>query len=255
MLTFHLKEKYLYFASDFHLGAPNDASSKVREQKIIKWLDESSADAAAIFLVGDIFDFWFEYKHCIPKGFTRFIGKLAELKDRNIPVYFFTGNHDMWMFDYFPNELNIPVFKNPIEIVVNNKVMLVGHGDGLGPGDHFYKFLKAVFQNKVAQWLFQWLHPNIGMGIAKIWSRRSRLHNANKKDSFKGEDEWLYQYSKEIEKGKHHDLYIFGHRHLPIDVKINEESRYFNLGEWISQCNYLKTNGTETELLCFEDQK
>jgi UDP-2,3-diacylglucosamine hydrolase len=254
LLTFQLEDKYLYFASDFHLGAPDEASSRIREQKIIRWLDVVAKDAAAIFLVGDIFDFWFEYKHCVPKGFNRFIGKLAELKDRDIPVFFFTGNHDMWMFDYFPDELNIPIFKDPIEIAVNQKILLVGHGDGLGPGDHFYKFLKTVFKNSIAQWLFQWLHPNVGIGIARLWSKQSRLHSGNESDSFKGDKEWLYQYSKDTEAKKHHDLYIFGHRHLPINVNINESSKYINLGEWISQYNYLRTNGTETELLCFESE-
>jgi UDP-2,3-diacylglucosamine hydrolase len=253
LLNFQPKDKFLYFASDFHLGTPDEASSRIRELKIIRWLDSVAETAQAIFLVGDIFDFWFEYNHCIPKGFNRFIGKLAELKDRDIPVYFFTGNHDMWMFDYFPNEFNIPVFKGPIEIAINQKIILVGHGDGLGPGDHFYKFLKTVFENPFAQWLFQWLHPNVGMGIAKLWSKRSRLHSSGTQDKFKGEEEWLYQYCLEAEKTKHHDLYVFGHRHLPIDVKINETSRYINLGEWISQYNYLRTNGTETELLLFED--
>jgi UDP-2,3-diacylglucosamine hydrolase len=255
VLTFQLENKYLYFASDFHLGAPDDASSRIREKKIIRWLDAAAEDAAAIFLVGDIFDFWFEYKYSIPKGYSRFIGKLAELKDKGIPVYFFTGNHDMWMFDYFPNELDIPIFKDPIEMQVNGKLFLVGHGDGLGPGDHFYKFLKTVFRNKIAQWLFHWLHPNLGMGIARLWSRKSRLHSGSGNDSFKGEDEWLLQYSIEMEKTRHHDLYIFGHRHLPIDASINESSKYINLGEWITQFNYLKTDGVDTELLHFETPK
>lgn len=252
-LNFHLSSKKIYFASDFHLGTPDQMSSRKREDKIIRWLESIRNDAEAIFLVGDVFDFWFEYKHVVPKGFVRFLGKIAEIRDSGVPVYLFTGNHDMWMFDYFEKELDIPVFRQPIEVKINDQILLVGHGDGLGPGDSFYKFLKLIFANPLLQWLFGWLHPNIGMAIAQAWSRNSRIANMKKADPFKEEEEWLWLYCKSIEKEIHHDLYIFGHRHLPIDKALNDQSRYINLGEWVSQYTYLELSSKSAELKGFVD--
>lgn len=245
--------KKLFFASDFHLGAPDQISSLEREKRIIKWLDYIKPEAYAIYLVGDIFDFWFEYKHAIPKGFARLQGKLAELTDSGIPVTFFTGNHDMWMFDYFPQEFNIPVYREPKRLEVNGKVLYIGHGDGLGPGDRTYKFLKRVFQNPICQWLFARIHPNLGLSVANMWSRKSRINNNGKDESFQGpEKEWLYLYAKEMEVKSHHDFYIFGHRHLPLDLKVNNKSRYINLGEWVNYTTYGAFDGNDFKLLKFE---
>ncbi|WP_026951331.1 UDP-2,3-diacylglucosamine diphosphatase [Algoriphagus mannitolivorans] len=239
-LDFPLQDKKIFFASDFHLGAPNAVESKIREKKIISWLDKIADEAAAIFLVGDIFDFWFEYKEVIPKGFIPFISKIQQLRERGIPILFFTGNHDLWMKDYFTQELGIPVYHHPIEISVKGKKILVGHGDGLGPGDHTYKMIKKVFVNPLAQWLFRWFHPDLGIRLAKAWSGKSRISNTEKNENrFLGEDEWLWQYCKEMETKIHHDFYIFGHRHLPLQLKVSENSTYFNLGEWVSQYTYL----------------
>lgn len=255
-MTFRINElapgKKVYFASDFHLGAPSVEASKMREQKIVRWLDEVKQDAAAILLLGDIFDFWFEYKHAIPKGFIRLQGKLAEITDAGIPVLFFTGNHDMWMFDYFPSELNIPILRHPISTNIGSKTFHIGHGDGLGPGDHTYKVLKKVFANKACQWLFARVHPNLGIGVANMWSQRSRISNIKKDDDFLGEDEWLVQYCKEIEATRHHDFYVFGHRHLPLNLSIGNQSRYVNLGEWVNFCSYAEYDGNELMLKHFE---
>lgn len=255
-MTFRINElapgKKVYFASDFHLGAPNAEASKAREQKIVRWLDKVKDDAAAILLVGDIFDFWFEYKHAIPKSFIRFQGKLAEITDSGVPVIFFTGNHDMWMFDYFPKELNIPILRNPISTTIGNKTFYIGHGDGLGPGDHSYKLLKKVFSNKVCQWLFARVHPNLGIGVANAWSRKSRINNIKKEEALLAENEWLVQYCKEIEANQHHDYYVFGHRHLPLDLPIGDWSRYLNLGEWVNYCSYAEYDGQELKLKHFE---
>lgn len=252
-LDFPLLGKKLYFASDFHLGAPNGAESKIRERKIIRWLDSVADDAAAIFLVGDIFDFWFEYGQVIPKGFIPFISKISQLRERGIPILFFTGNHDLWMKDYFIQELGIPVYHHPIELSVSGQKILVGHGDGLGPGDRFYKLLKLVFTNPFFQWLFRWVHPDLGIKIAKAWSGHSRISNSEKDENrFLGEDEWLWQYCKEIEPKSHHDLYIFGHRHLPLQLQVSENSTYFNLGEWVTQFTYLEYDGAEAKLLTFK---
>lgn len=245
--------KKLYFASDFHLGIPNEEKSLERERKIIKWLEHISKDASAIFLVGDIFDFWFEYKNTVPKGYIRFLGKLAELRDQGIAIELFTGNHDLWMGDYFPSQLDIPIHKKPICVEVNSKRLYVGHGDGLGPGDTAFKIIKKIFTNPICKWLFEWIHPNIGVSLANYWSRKSRLANGILDDEFKGENERLWKYCKAIEEHLHYDYYIFGHRHLPLELQVSENSTYYNLGEWVNQSTYLEFDGDKAELKTFND--
>jgi UDP-2,3-diacylglucosamine hydrolase len=247
-----LHGKKLFFASDFHLGVPDHASSLAREKRIVSWLDSIKHEAHTIFLLGDIFDFWFEYRHAIPKGYIRLQGKLAELRDAGIPIIFFTGNHDMWMFDYFEKELDIPIYRKPEVLFVGQHKLLIGHGDGLGPGDRTYKILKRFFNSKVCQWLFARIHPNIGIGIANYWSRSSRITNTKKEETFQGEEgEFLMVYCRELEKHDHHDFYIFGHRHLPLDLKINDSSRYINLGEWVNFSTYASYDGSSLELKTF----
>lgn len=249
-----LKDKHIYFASDFHLGAPSDSSSRERERKIVRWLNTIKTDAHSIYLMGDIFDFWFEYRKVIPKGFIRLQGKLAELVDSGIPVYFFSGNHDMWMFDYFPKELGVSIFHKEQTLSVGSQKLLIGHGDGLGPGDKMYKILKRIFRNRFCQWLFARIHPNLGIGIANYWSKSSRISNVKKgEDDFKGDKEFLLQYCRSKEKKEHHDYYVFGHRHLPLNIDINTNSKYINLGEWVNYCTYGKYDGKTFDLLTFED--
>ncbi len=246
--------KKLYFASDFHLGVPDKRTSREREAKLVRWLEHIRSDAQGIYLLGDIFDFWFEYRTVIPKGFIRLQGKLAEFRDAGIPIFFFTGNHDMWMFDYFPSELDIPVYRHPIVLETGKHRLLIGHGDGLGPGDFSYKILKRIFASPVAQWLFARIHPNLGMGIAHFWSRRSRISNQQREEKFKGEEkEFLLQYCRETEQHTHHDFYIFGHRHLPLDLPVGTNSRYINLGEWVHFSTYAVYDGTTVKLLSFEE--
>jgi UDP-2,3-diacylglucosamine hydrolase len=248
-----LGNKKIFFASDFHLGVPDYESSLQRERQIVQWLDEIKEQAYSIYLLGDIFDFWFEYKYTIPKGYVRLLGKLAELRDAGIPIFFFTGNHDMWMFDYFPKELGIPVYRKPSLIEVGEHRILVGHGDGLGPGDRTYKVLKKFFNSKVCQWLFARLHPNLGMTIANLWSRKSRITNSKRKEKFEGEaGEFLWVYCSELEKSTHHDFYIFGHRHLPLNLKVGTDSIYINLGEWVHFKTYAVYDGTNVELKEFK---
>ncbi|MEJ7646814.1 MAG: UDP-2,3-diacylglucosamine diphosphatase [Chryseolinea sp.] len=244
--------KKIFFASDFHLGVPTYEASLEREKRIVKWLDAVRDEAHSIYLLGDIFDFWFEYKHAIPKGFIRIQGKLAELRDAGIPITFFTGNHDMWMFDYFERELSIPVLRQPMSLTINQHKFLIGHGDGLGPGDQYYKFMKRFFNSKLCQWLFARLHPNFGIGLAKVWSRKSRITNQKRDEQFQGEaNEFLWVYCNEIEKKEHHDFYVFGHRHLPLDLKITDSSRYINLGEWVNFTTYGVYDGKQMELKTF----
>jgi UDP-2,3-diacylglucosamine hydrolase len=245
-------DKKIYFASDFHLGVPDHPSSLEREKRIIHWLNSIRYDAHSIYLVGDIFDFWFEYKHAIPKGFIRFQGKLAELRDAGIPIYFFTGNHDMWLFDYFTKELGIVIYREPLELSINNKKFLIGHGDGLGPGDTIYKIQKKFFNSKVCQWLFARIHPNLGMGIAQVWSKHSRIANTKREEKFNGEEnEFLLTYCREVENTNHHDFYIFGHRHLPLDLAVASNSRYLNLGEWVHFNTYGEFDGDVVSLKTF----
>ncbi len=248
----NLQTKKIYFLSDFHLGAPDAASSLIREKKIIQFLDEIKKDAAEIFILGDLFDFWYEYKKVVPKGYVRILGKLAELSDSGIFLYFFVGNHDMWMKDYFQKELNIPVYFEPKEFMYNGKKFLIGHGDGLGPGDHGYKFIKKIFRNKACQWVFGILPPYIGMGIAGYFSRKSRAQTGQTDEYFLGEDkEWLIIYSKEILQKQSYDYFVFGHRHLPLDIKLNETSRYLNLGDWIKYNSYAVFDGNDMTLLYY----
>lgn len=240
----------VYFASDFHLGTPTPEKSLAREQAVVAWLEAARHDAAVIFLVGDVFDFWFEYKRAIPKGFIRLQGKLAELSDAGVPIILFTGNHDMWMHDYFTTELGIPVYRQPRGYDIGGKRFLIGHGDGLGPGDATYKRLKVLFESRLARRLFRWVHPDLGIRLAHAWSRSSRASNEEKdEEKFLGKErEWLYQYCLSVEQHHHHDYYVFGHRHLPLDLDVNPNSRYINLGEWMTARTYALFDGERLTL-------
>jgi UDP-2,3-diacylglucosamine hydrolase len=246
--------KKIYFLSDFHLGAPDKEQSLVREKKLIHFLDEVQSTAAAVFVVGDLFDFWYEYRTVVPKGYVRILGKLAQLTDAGIPVHFFVGNHDMWMKDYFQKELNIPVYFEPKDFEFSGKKFHIGHGDGLGPGDHGYKIIKKVFRNPVCQWLFGILPPYIGMGIANFMSRRSRAQTGATEEQFLGEDkEWLIIYCKELLQKGFYDFFVFGHRHLPINHRLTEKSTYINLGDWIRYFTYAEFDGTNLELKTYNN--
>lgn len=250
--------KKIYFASDFHLGAPNHLDSLNREKRLVAWLESIRHDAEIIFLVGDLFDFWFEYRRVVPKGFVRFLGKLAELSDAGIEIIVFLGNRDMWMTDYFEKELNIKTVRRPKTYIFNNKKFYVGHGDGLGKGDYGYKLLQIVFEGKLPRFLFnRVLHPNLGMWLGQIWTK----HSWRKKrtiEKYLGDDkEHLVGYSKEIEAQEHHDYYIFGHRHTKVDINITPTARYINLGDWIWYDSYAVFDGNELVLksLKFDTQE
>lgn len=248
--------KKIYFLSDFHLGAPDHARSLERERLIVRFLDEIKEDTAELFLAGDMFDFWYEYRTVVPKGFVRLLGKLGEFADAGIPMHFFVGNHDMWMKTYFREEFNMPVYFEPKEFERNGKKMLVGHGDGLGPGDHGYKRLKKVFRNPFSQFLFGILPPMLGMGLAGYMSRRSRAQTGSTEEVFLGEEkEWLLIYCKEILLQKNIDFFVFGHRHLPIDYRLSAESRYINLGDWIRYFTYAVFDGEKMELKSYTGQE
>lgn len=244
--------KKIYFASDFHLGVPNKLSSEKREAHIIKWLDLVKHDAAEIYLLGDLFDFWFEYSRVVPKGYIRFLGKLAELRDSGILIYAFIGNHDMWMFGYLTDELGIPVYNEPIEKEWNGKKFLIGHGDGLGPGDHGYKFIKKVFRNPICIFLFKWIHPDLGIKLAEYFSGTSRKANLEADGVFLGEEkEWLILFARETLKNTFYDYFIFGHRHLEMSYPLDEKSTYINLGSWFKKPHFAQFDGNQCQLISF----
>lgn len=227
----------VYFLSDLHIGLPNFEKNIPREKKIINFLNSIQDNATDIFFLGDVFEFWYEWKYVIPKHFSRFFGKLAELSDKGIKLHYFTGNHDIWAFGYFEKEFNLKIYKHPQKITINGKKILLAHGDGLGPGDKMYKILKKFFTNKILQWAFSnLLHPNLAFKIAlKISYKRDAC---NKNPKFLGEKEWLIQYAKQTEKNEHFDYYIFGHRHIPIEYNISDNSKVIMLGDWIKNFTY-----------------
>ena len=244
-----LSNKRVYFASDQHLGAPTYEESRKREKQFLSWLEEVEKDAALLILMGDLFDFWFEYERVVPKGFVRTLGKLTQLVDSGIEVLCFVGNHDLWMKDYFPKELGIPVFHKPQKITLNDKTFLVGHGDGLGPGDKGYKRMKKVFTHPFANWLFRWFHPDLGVRLAQHLSIRNRLLSGDDNVQFEGaENEWLVHYCRRKLKENHYDYFLFGHRHLPFQIPIGEASEYINTGDWIHHYTYAVFTGEQLKL-------
>jgi UDP-2,3-diacylglucosamine hydrolase len=247
--------KKTYFASDFHLGADARLSSRDRERQVQRWLESIAPEADTIWLVGDLFEFWFEYKSVVPKGYSRFLGALAALRDAGIRVEAFTGNHDLWMFGYFQEELGIPVHRRPIQTQMQGKTFFIGHGDGLGPGDTGYKIMKKVFTAPFNQWLFRWLHPDLGARLAHFASQTSRGGPPPEERDWLGEDrEWLLQYCRrKLSQGIEPDYFVFGHRHLPIDWLLdNGRSRYINLGEWMHHCSYAVLENGQLDLQFFE---
>jgi UDP-2,3-diacylglucosamine hydrolase len=247
--------KKVYFLSDFHLGVPDHATSLVREKRIVSFLESIKKETAVLFIVGDLFDFWFEYKTVVPKGFVRILGKLAEIRDEGIEIHFFVGNHDMWMSGYFEQELGIPVYYAPKTFEFNGKKFLVGHGDGLGPGDYGYKFLKKIFRNPLCKFLFGLIPPFLGIGLAGMMSKSSRSVTGDSDATFLGADkEWLIIYCTEQLKSEHHDYFIFGHRHLPIMFQLNEKSTYINLGDWIRYFTYASFHGDSISLKTYSGE-
>jgi UDP-2,3-diacylglucosamine hydrolase len=251
--------KKIFFASDFHLGIPSNEVSLEREKKIIDWLNHCAPQAEAIYLVGDVFDFWFEYQRCVPKGFVRFLGTLANITDQGIPVYLFPGNHDLWVSDYLVKECGVIIVKNALEFKHLGKHFYVHHGDGLGPGDFSYKFLKKIFTARSARFLFQWIHPNLGIALAQKLSKKSRLSQNPKEDNYLGNDhehlaQFVSQHLAKTSPSEKPDYFIFGHRHLVVDVQI-DTARYINLGEWLHGSQYAVFDGESLQLLHWPSQQ
>ncbi|MCK5776623.1 MAG: UDP-2,3-diacylglucosamine diphosphatase [Bacteroidales bacterium] len=248
--------KKVYFFSDCHLGIPDVESSRKRETLLVNWLNEIKEDALEIYIMGDLFDFWFEYKTAVPKGFTRLFGKLAELTDSGIPIHFYRGNHDIWSFSYFEEELNIQMHREPEKKEILGKTFYLAHGDGLGRGDKGYKFIKWVFERKINQWLFRWIHPDIGLALGLFFSRKSRYANETKESKLKNEpnkqsieDSRLPVFAKNLlNKGAKIDYFVMGHWHIMRDLKLNDQSHFIFLGDWITHFSYGVFDGKTFEI-------
>jgi len=238
-----------YFASDFHFGAPNAEASAKREIAVVRWLDHIKKDANHLFLLGDIFDFWFEYSGKPPAFYTFFLNKIAELRKNGIEVYFFTGNHDMWVKNYLKEQLGVHIFKKKQEFLINNKKFLLGHGDGLGKGEWGYKCLKSFLNCKINIWLFGLIPPKTGFALAYFFSRKSRAMTPEYKEQFLGNDkELLVQYCYQYNIANHDiDYFIFGHRHLPLEIPVIK-AVYYNTGDWLNFNSYIRYD--KTPILC-----
>jgi len=233
----------IYLASDFHLGVSAAVSSREREAQIVSWLDACwKRDAEAFYLVGDLFEFWFEWAEVVPRGYVRFFGKLAEITDAGIPVHVFTGNHDMWLDDYLEREVGVVMHRRPLRTELLGHQLLIGHGDGLGPGDYGYKRLKRLFEARWARWCYARLHPNFAMRLALFFSGKSRSSQPPEGEFLGADQEWLVAYSeRKLQQDPTLDFLIFGHRHLPIDHPLtNGNARYLNLGEWLHYRSYVR---------------
>lgn len=247
--------KNIYFASDFHLGSPNHKESRTREDRIVRWLSMIEPTCSELFLMGDVFDFWFEYRTVVPKGYVRLFGKLAAMSDAGIKIWFFKGNHDMWVQDYFTKEMGIEIVSDELLIERGGKTFYLHHGDGLGPGDANYRILRKIFRNPICRWLFSILPPKIGLGIATGWSSKSRIVNTRKEEVFLGEEnEWLAIHSRQVLQKQHYDYFIYGHRHLPMIINLGSNSQYFNIGEWLGFNSYAVFDGQELHLKYFEKE-
>jgi UDP-2,3-diacylglucosamine hydrolase len=243
----------LYFASDLHLGTPDYYSSLQREKVFIRWLDTVAPDAQEIYILGDLFDFWFEYKKVIPKGYVRLLGKLADLSDQGASIKIFAGNHDLWYKDYFPKYLGIEVFHAPQTIFFQQKKIFIAHGDGLGPGDWGYKLLKKLLKSKINQYFFEWLHPNIGIYLANKFSHTSRKMNGSDDVSFKKDKEYIYQFATQmLSHDSSYNYFIFGHRHIPLECALSPEASLIILGDWLKYNSYLKMNNNGAFLEYFK---
>ncbi len=240
-------EKKIYFVSDVHLGAPALSDNTERERLFVQWLEGIRKDAGMLFLMGDIFDYWFEYKKVVPRGFTRTLGKIAEIADSGIPVHFFTGNHDIWVFDYLPEELGIVVHHDDMRAAFSGKNFFLAHGDGLDPFDKGYNLMKKIFTNRFFQWCFSHIHPNLGIAIAHGWSKKSRIAKGEG-IPFKEEKEGLYLFAESVLEKEPIDYFVFGHRHLLLDLPIGQNAHYINLGDWITHFSYGVFDGEKFEL-------
>ncbi len=240
----------IYFASDFHLGAPNAEESKEREKRVLDWLNCIEKDITHLFLLGDIFDFWFEYRDVVPKGYFNFLAKLYQLREKGVEIFYFTGNHDMWVKDYFEKELGFKIFRRQQAFMINGKRCLVGHGDGLGPKEYGYKLIKRLFAFRPHIKFYGMLHPFIAFSLARFLSRKSRAMAPEEDRDYLGDEkETLTQYVLSISQKESIDYFIYGHRHLPVKKELYNGAIYYNTGDWLSHDSYIRMDNNDIELL------
>ncbi len=239
--------KSIYFLSDAHLGSWAIEHRRMQERRLVRFLDSIKEKAAAVYLLGDMFDFWYEYKYVVPKGFTRFLGKISELTDMGVEVHYFTGNHDIWAYDYLAEECGVILHKQPQTIELYGKIFYLAHGDGLGDPNKSFKVIRSIFHNKTCQWLFSGLHPRWGMWFGLTWAKHSRMKHGMGGDppDYMGDDkEHLILYTKKyIQYHSNVDYFIYGHRHIEVDKQLTKKARVIILGDWISQFSYVVYDG------------
>lgn len=240
----------IYFVSDMHFGADAFGPSIERERKFVAWLDTIADDARTIYMLGDVFDFWYEYKGVVPRGFTRFLGKIAALSDAGVDIHFFTGNHDIWIFDYLPEELGITVHREPLTTVISGKNFFLAHGDGLGDDSLAFRFIRGFFHNRICQKLFSLIHPSFGVWLAHRWARHSRLKEFSRPVPYLGEErEHLVRFAKRyISEHTETDYLIFGHRHILLDLQLSRRSRMMIIGDWLQYFSYAVFDGRDLTL-------
>ena len=252
IITIDLPEgKSVFFASDTHLGSGGGhLHTRERERLFVRWLEEIRPQCVALVLCGDVFDFWYEWRKVVPRGYVRVLAAIAGFTDAGIPVYYFSGNHDMWAQDYFVQETGVRLFHDPREFRIGGRRFFVGHGDGLGPNDRKFKMMKSLFKNRAARWFFSHLlHPDFAIRIADYFSRRSRTATGRSDNTYLGDDrEWLYLFCTDTLRREHYDYFIFGHRHLALDKTLEDGSRYINLGDWLTYYTYGQWDGREFHL-------
>lgn len=238
--------KKVYFLSDAHLGSLAIPHPRTHERRLVNFLDKIKDDAGAIYLLGDMFDFWYEYRHVVPKGYTRFLGKLSELTDRGVEVHYFTGNHDIWCGDYLEKECGVVLHREPLTTEIYGKEFYLAHGDGLGDPDKKFKLLRRMFHSHTLQTLFSALHPRWGVAFGLAWAKHSRLKRIDGREpDYMGEDkEYLVQFTKEYLK-QHPEInyFIFGHRHIDLDLALRGNARIMILGDWINLFTYAVFDG------------
>jgi UDP-2,3-diacylglucosamine hydrolase len=239
-----------YFASDVHLGSAIFESPQETEKRFVRWLDSIKEDVDVLYLLGDIFDFWFEYKKVVPRGFTRFLGKIAELHDNGVEIHFFTGNHDIWVFDYLPQETGAIIHKEPFITEIKGKKFYLAHGDGLGDDSRSFRLIRSIFHNRICQILFACFPPRLGIGFAHWWAKHSRKKElANPAPYFGEEKEHLVLYAKKyLRENPDIDYFIFGHRHIMLDLTLNHKTQMMIIGDWMQYFSYALFDGDKLSL-------
>lgn len=238
--------KNVYFLSDAHLGSLAISHGRTQERRLVRFLDSIKEKAAAVYLLGDMFDFWYEYRYTVPKGYTRFLGKLSELCDMGVEVHFFTGNHDIWAYEYLEKECGVTLHKQPLTTDIYGKLFFLAHGDGMGDPDRKFKMLRWIFHNRACQYLMSALHPRWGIALGLKWAKQSYIkHKETDEATYMGENkEHLVLYTKEYMKSHPDiDFFIYGHRHIELDLMLSKKVRMMILGDWISQFTYAVFDG------------